>query len=95
MYMAKYACRECQITDTVPRPHQFHLGNRCRCHRCGTYRITKLKTRDKIDPMEPGFLNLLERLAGGELYHCKFCRVQFWDRRTFMPVASPTVEQQA
>jgi len=95
MYMAKYACRECQVMDTVPRPHRFHLGNRCRCPRCGTYSITRLKNRDKIDPMAPGLLNFFEKLAGGKLYHCRFCRVQFWDRRAFVPVASPTVEQQA
>ena len=38
--------------------------------------------------MEAGFLNLLEKLAGGNLYHCKFCRIQFWDRRKFVPVSS-------
>lgn len=83
--MAKYRCRECHAIDVLPRPYRFHFGKRCRCHRCGTYRITKLKMRDKIDPMEPGFLNLMERLLGGNLYHCRFCRLQFWDRRRFVP----------
>ena len=83
--MAKYRCRECQTTEAVPRPHKFHFGSRVRCHRCGSFRITKLRVRDKIDPMEPGLLNLLEKLAGGLLYHCKFCRIQFWDRRKFVP----------
>lgn len=84
-YMAKYKCRECQTTETVPRPFKFHFGARCRCHRCGSYRITKLRVRDKIDPMEAGLLNLCERVAGGNLYHCKFCRIQFYDRRKFIP----------
>ncbi len=83
--MAKYRCRECQSTESLPRPFRFHFGKRCRCHRCGTFRITKLKVRDKIDPMERGFLNILERWAGGKLYHCKFCRIQFWDRRKYVP----------
>jgi hydrogenase maturation factor HypF (carbamoyltransferase family) len=86
-FMAKYRCRQCQSTETVPHPYRFHLGKRCRCHRCGTYRVTKLKARDKIDPMETGLLNLFEKIAGGGVYHCKFCRVQFWDRRKFAPVA--------
>jgi hypothetical protein len=35
--------------------------------------------------MEPGILNLLERIAGGVLYHCCFCRLQFYDRRELAP----------
>jgi hypothetical protein len=31
--------------------------------------------------MYTGLLNLLERMAGGKLYHCRYCRIQFWDRR--------------
>ncbi len=26
-------------------------------------------------------VNLVERLLGGKLYHCRFCRIQFYDRR--------------
>jgi hypothetical protein len=87
-YMAKYRCKECHSLETLPRPYRFHFGGRCRCHRCGTYRISRLKGRDRIDPMESGLLNLCERLAGGKLYHCKFCRIQFWDRREWIPMAS-------
>jgi hypothetical protein len=64
-----------------PRHYRFHLGPSARCPRCGTYRITKLKGPDKIDPMASGLLNWLERRAGGHLHHCCFCRVQFYDRR--------------
>ena len=35
--------------------------------------------------MERGLLNKLEKLAHGKLYHCKFCRIQFWDRRELEP----------
>jgi hypothetical protein len=88
-FMAKYHCVECRAVETAPRTYRY-LGDRCRCHRCGTYRISKLKVRDKIDKMETGFLNLLERCMGGTLYHCRYCRVQFFDRRTFIPaVARP------
>jgi hypothetical protein len=31
--------------------------------------------------MNSGPLNLLELLAHGKLYHCRYCRIQFWDRR--------------
>jgi hypothetical protein len=31
--------------------------------------------------MRSGMLNLLNRLGGGKLYHCWFCRLQFYDVR--------------
>jgi hypothetical protein len=83
--MAIYACRDCKHEESVPRMYRYHMGPGCRCPRCGTYRVVRLRQRDRIDPMETGLLNLFERLAGGKLYHCRFCRVQFYDRR---PLAS-------
>ena len=80
----------------MPHRYQFHLGPECRCPRCGTYRVTKLRERDKIDRMSDGFLNLLERMWGGRLYHCCFCRVQFFDRRPLasrVPTGADTMPQ--
>ena len=48
----------------------------------------KLKVRDKIDPMERGFLNILEKWAGGRLYHCKFCRDSILGSAKVGPVGS-------
>jgi predicted SprT family Zn-dependent metalloprotease len=79
--MAIYECRECKDISSIPRRFRYHLGKFPRCPKCGTLRITKLKQRDHIDPLNTGFLNLLERVLGGPLYHCKFCRLQFYDRR--------------
>ena len=31
--------------------------------------------------MRKGIFNLLQRMAGGKLYHCWFCRLQFYDTR--------------
>ena len=80
-YLAIYECKECHTEDNLPRAHQLHRGKSARCPKCGTYRIVRLKERDRIDPMNTGLLNALERLAGGKLYHCRYCRIQFWDRR--------------
>lgn len=80
-YMAVYECPKCESEILVPRQYRHHFGHHCRCPRCGTYKVVRLPRRDRIDPLETGFLNLLERLAGGKLYHCCFCRVQFYDRR--------------
>jgi hypothetical protein len=51
--------------------------------------VVKLKKRDQIDPMHSGFLHLIERLFGGRLYHCRYCRLQFFDRRELAPETGP------
>jgi DNA-directed RNA polymerase subunit RPC12/RpoP len=86
--MAIYECRHCEREVLIPRHYSYHLGGTCRCPKCGTFRVVKLKVPDKIDPMQGGVLNLVERLAGGNLYHCCYCRVQFFDRRPIDPNAS-------
>jgi len=91
-YMAIYECRQCQSEEFVPRRFRYHLGPVCRCPVCGTYRVVRLKERDRVDPVHGGFLNLLERLAGGgRFFHCRWCRLQFYDRRELArPLASST-----
>ena len=81
-YMAIYECRQCKCEEYVPRRYRYHLGPSCRCPICGTYRVVRLKVPDKIDRKHRGFLNLVERIAGrGRLFHCRWCRMQFFDRR--------------
>jgi hypothetical protein len=79
--MALFECTECRAVLPSPRRYLLHTGPACRCPLCGTYRVTRLREPDRIDPPLGGFLNLLERLAGGRLHHCRYCRKQFWDRR--------------
>jgi DNA-directed RNA polymerase subunit RPC12/RpoP len=80
-YMAIYECRGCHDISAAPRRYRYQLGPHCRCPKCGTLRITRLKQLDKIDPMIGGPSNLVRRMMGGMLYHCRFCRLQFYDRR--------------
>ncbi|HUB77970.1 MAG TPA: hypothetical protein VMB03_04190 [Bryobacteraceae bacterium] len=80
-YLAIYSCKHCHSEDNLPRAHQLHRGKAARCPKCGTFRITRLKEPDRIDPMQTGLLNMLEKMAGGKLFHCRYCRIQFWDRR--------------
>jgi hypothetical protein len=80
--MAVYECHKCEREEFVPRRFRYHLGPSCRCPVCGTYRVVRLKQPDKIDRHHSGFLNLLERIAGrGRMFHCRWCRLQFFDRR--------------
>ena len=81
-YMAVYECHKCERKELVPRRFRYHMGSTCRCPVCGTYRVVKLKTPDRIDGRHGGFLNLMERILGsGQLFHCRWCRLQFFDRR--------------
>ncbi len=80
--MAIYECRKCEREEFAPRRYRYHFGPFCRCPACGSHRVVRLKQPDKIDRMHGGFLNLLERIAGkGRLFHCRWCRLQFFDRR--------------
>jgi DNA-directed RNA polymerase subunit RPC12/RpoP len=81
VYMAIFKCQGCQAEQVVPRSWLYHFGPDVRCPQCGTYRVTKLRSPDKIDPMAGGLLNRLERVMNGRLFHCRFCRIQFYDRR--------------
>jgi DNA-directed RNA polymerase subunit RPC12/RpoP len=94
-HMAIYKCKDCHEKQVVLRRWRHHFGLEVCCPRCGTARVTKLKQADRIDPMQTGFLNFMERLMGGELYHCRFCRVQFYDRRGTAPAAEPAPESPA
>lgn len=80
-YLAVYRCQSCERKEFVLRLFRYHLGPACRCPVCGTYRVRWLKEFDQIDRFHCGFLHLLEHLAGGKLYHCRWCRLQFYDRR--------------
>jgi len=84
-YLAIYECRDCENEEFIPRRYTYHFGDEARCPNCGTYRITKLRGIDKIDRMAAGPLNRIEKLLGGNLYHCVFCRLQFYDRRKSAP----------
>jgi hypothetical protein len=88
-YLAIYECRDCENEEFIPRRYTYHFGEEVRCPRCGTYRVTKLRAPDKIDKMVTGVWNAVERVLGGnKLYHCCFCRVQFYDRRRLAPRTS-------
>src|SRR6266545_3612372 len=79
--------------SSSPRRWSLHTGEACRCPICGTYRVTRLKLPDQIDRHHSGFLNLLERIAGqGKRYHCRYCRVQFFDRRPMLSELPPDDE---
>ncbi|HZU26650.1 MAG TPA: hypothetical protein VFA04_14085 [Bryobacteraceae bacterium] len=53
----------------------------CRCPDCGTSRVVLRKRRDHIDRMSSAPSSLLAKLRKGKLYHCIFCRLQFYSTK--------------
>lgn len=80
-YSHVYRCAQCSAEMGVPLPYQHHFGAHCLCPRCGTSQVHRLTVRDPLDPMQKGLVNLWKRVAGGKLIYCRFCRLQFYDRR--------------
>ena len=80
-YMGVFECPQCKDVHRVARRYTYYKGPEARCPLCGTYRLRMLAERDHIDRMYNGPLSLLERVMGGRLFHCRYCRIQFYDRR--------------
>ena len=87
-YMGIFECPECKYVHRVARRYTYYRGPEARCPLCGTYRLRMLLEKDHIDRMHTGLINLLHRVTGGHLYHCRYCRIQFYDRRPLAPEAA-------
>ena len=88
-YLGIFQCAACEREQHMFRPYRLHLGPHARCPKCATFRVKRLGEPDVVDRLQGGFWNLMERLARGYLYHCRFCRLQFYDRR---PLVSRPLE---
>src|SRR5215469_16481781 len=93
-YLAIYECRDCEIEECLPRPYQYHFDTEARCPKCGATRLRRLKRRDKIEKMQSGLVNLWKRVRGVKLLYCRFCRLQFYDRRPVAPKEVEPAEQE-
>jgi uncharacterized Zn finger protein len=80
-YQAYYRCKDCGAEEPHHRIYPYRYGEYARCPRCGTFRVTRLQERDRIDRFHSSLANFLARVRGGSIYHCKFCRLQFYDFR--------------
>lgn len=52
-----------------------------RCPNCHRTDLRRRHERDRIDRMLRNPLRYMQRFLGGSLYHCQFCRIQFYDLR--------------
>ena len=80
-YLAIFQCTDCRQPKYQSRPYFYNFGPYARCPRCGTYRVSRLREPDRIDRYHRSATGLIRSLFGSPLCHCRFCRIQFYDRR--------------
>ncbi len=80
-YSAIYSCKKCQHREAIARIDAFKVTRHARCPECENSRLRTLKRRDYIDRLNRNPLRWIQKLAGASLYHCAFCRLQFYDLR--------------
>ncbi len=81
LYTLVFKCQACEIRIGEKRSYLHYFARFARCPRCGTEQVEKRSTRDRIDKLLKTPVSLAQALLGGSLYHCVFCRVQFYDLR--------------
>ena len=79
--MAVFECKGCGALEPTPRRFMYNFGEHVRCPLCGTHRVSRLTGPDRIDRFYHSPMNFLKWLLGGSIHHCRYCRVQFYDRR--------------
>ena len=83
-----FRCRDCSYRVRESHLQTGLFGKFAECPRCGNIAPDKRKKPDRVDSMLHSPLRFLHWLMGGQLYHCVFCRLQFYDRRPLRPRVS-------
>lgn len=80
-YLEAYRCQGCGARYHVTIESRLNLAKWAKCPKCRYQDVTPMRKVDKIDRMQGGIFNFIHRILGGQLYHCWFCRLQFYDFR--------------
>jgi hypothetical protein len=81
IYSVIFTCRTCESRVGAKRNFFRYFGGYAKCPRCGSEELKARKKRDGIDTLIKNPISVLQSLTGGKLYHCLFCRIQFYDLR--------------
>ena len=81
VYSIVFRCGKCGRRMGEKHPIYNYLARHTRCPRCGTPDVDRRTVRDKIDKVTHSPVSMFQMLLGGSLYHCGFCRIQFYDLR--------------
>ena len=90
VYESVYRCKQCsRLQKNQKETGSSAPGFVCACPRCGTTKLKIRRRRDAVDPIVKTLGNRLKGALGATLYHCEFCRLQFY---SFKPLAEPKTE---
>lgn len=81
VYTQVLQCRKCGYESPVPREFTLKPTAVVQCPQCHTRKVSRRIAPDKIDPVLKSFSSAVQGLLGGRLYHCNYCRIQFYDLR--------------
>jgi hypothetical protein len=78
-------------------PSKYSADGTVRCPQCGTTRLRIRTKPDRIDRiLGNAFLNKVRAWRGDILYHCIYCRLQFYYRRKWAgPESADSDESEA
>lgn len=88
-YRSCFRCDSCGAQANSARPLVAMLHEFAECPKCSTRDVSKLRRVDKIDRMSKNPFRYILRAFGAPLYHCNFCRIQFYDWRPKDSRAAP------
>lgn len=80
-----FRCRNCsrKVRESYLQTNLF--GEFAVCPRCENPVPDRRTRPDRVDSMLNTPIRFLHRIMGGKLYHCVFCRLQFYDVRSLRP----------
>ena len=80
-YAGAYECTVCGNRQFRKGLWRTDLTGFAACPSCANENLKILFDLDKIDPVYRSPLTWLWRLTGATIYHCRGCRLQFYDPR--------------
>ncbi len=87
IFSQAYRCKGCQYRKCESYLSTGILDKYASCPRCGNPVPDRRSRRDRVDSMLHTPLRMLHWMMGGKLYHCVFCRLQFYDVRDIKSAA--------
>lgn len=81
LYERVYECTRCGQKEKTGGWLLIDRNPHAVCPSCGTAQLVARTTIDPIDRVYRSPRAFMKRILGGALYSCRYCRLQFYDRR--------------
>ncbi len=91
IFSQTFRCKDCNWRKRDSYLRTGLLEEYASCPRCGNLAPDRRSKPDKVDSMLHTPLRFLYKIVGGKLYHCVFCRLQFYDTRPLKPMPKKEV----